>query len=91
VVIPGNDASFTITVTNNGDVNLTGIQVIDVLAPNCDRIIGLLSPGMSTGYTCTMVAPQTAMTNIASVTAIAPDASIVSSTSQASFTIGGSS
>jgi uncharacterized repeat protein (TIGR01451 family) len=51
-VLVGDDASFTIYVTNTGDVTLTGVTVSDPLAPGCDRLLSDLNPGLSTSYTC---------------------------------------
>ena len=42
-------ATFNITVTNNGDVPLTGVAVNDPLAPGCNRNIGDLAKGAPAG------------------------------------------
>ena len=60
-VVVGQPATFTIVVTNTGDVALSGVTVSDVVAPNCNRAAGsipllLASPATpnSFTYTCTM-------------------------------------
>ena len=60
-VVVGQTATFTIVVTNTGDVALSGVTVTDPVAPNCNRAAGsipllLASPATpnSFTYTCTM-------------------------------------
>src|SRR5690606_39926840 len=50
-VDPGGTAEFTITVTNTGDVDLTGVAVTDEQVPGCGRTIGDLPVGGSVTYT----------------------------------------
>lgn len=50
----GIDVTFEIVVTNTGDADLTNVVVTDVLAPQCDQIIGDLAVGDSFTYTCTV-------------------------------------
>ena len=64
-VTRGATATFTITVTNNGDVALTNVTVTDALSPNCNRTIGTLAPGASTSYTCTRANVTAGFTNVA--------------------------
>ena len=67
-IVSGTTVTFTIKVTNTGDVTLTNVVVTDALAPGCARtkadIAGLASmaPKASLGYDCTK----------ASVTAASP-------------------
>jgi uncharacterized repeat protein (TIGR01451 family) len=61
----GGAATFTITVTNTGDVALTNVTVSDPLSPNCNRTIGTLAPGASTSYTCTRANVTANFTNVA--------------------------
>jgi uncharacterized repeat protein (TIGR01451 family) len=61
----GGTATFTITVTNTGDVALTNVTVSDPLSPNCNRTIGTLAPGASTSYTCTRANVTANFTNVA--------------------------
>jgi uncharacterized repeat protein (TIGR01451 family) len=67
-VTKGGTATFTITVTNTGDVTLTNVVVSDVLSPNCDRNVGTLTPGQSVTYTCTKPNVQSDFTNVAVAT-----------------------
>jgi uncharacterized repeat protein (TIGR01451 family) len=67
-VTKGGTATFTITVTNTGDVTLTNVVVTDVLSPNCDRNVGTLNPGQSVTYTCTKQNVQSDFTNVAVAT-----------------------
>jgi uncharacterized repeat protein (TIGR01451 family) len=64
-VTRGGTATFTITVTNTGDVALTSVTVSDPLSPNCNRTIGTLAPGASTSYTCTRANVTANFTNVA--------------------------
>ena len=43
-VAKGGTAVFTITVKNNGDVDLTNVTVTDPRSPRCNRTIGNVSP-----------------------------------------------
>jgi uncharacterized repeat protein (TIGR01451 family) len=64
-VTVGNKATFTITVTNTGDVALTNVTVTDAQSPNCNRTIGTLAPGASSSYTCTRANVTSSFTNVA--------------------------
>ena len=67
--------TFTIQVTNTGDVRLNNVSVGDVVAPNCVRAnLGFLIPGATVSYTCNMT-PTTTVTNIATTTGIPADTS----------------
>ncbi len=71
-ILTGGDATFTITVSNNGDVDLSNVAVSDPLAPNCDNAIGDLTAGASTSYACTLTGVAADFTNTATVTAEDP-------------------
>ncbi|MFN8453778.1 MAG: hypothetical protein U0401_03755 [Anaerolineae bacterium] len=79
----GDSVTFTITVSNTGDVDLTGVEVGDPLASNCDRTIGNLAIGAITSYTCSLANVTTDFTNTAIVTGTPPVGSVVTSTDDA--------
>jgi uncharacterized repeat protein (TIGR01451 family) len=55
----GGTATFSITVTNTGNVTLTDVHVVDPLSPNCNRTkadipaLASMIPGAAVTYTCT--------------------------------------
>jgi len=67
-VVSGEDATFTITVTNPGPVDLVNVEVTDPLAPDCDNVIGDLAIDASVTYTCTVTGVTAGFTNVATVT-----------------------
>ena len=67
-ITSGGTATFTITVTNIGDVALTNVTVTDARSPNCNKTIGTLAPGASTSYTCTKPNVTASFNNVAVVT-----------------------
>ncbi len=71
-VEPGDSVTFTIVVTNTGNVDLSNVAVTDPLAPDCDATIGDLAVGASTSYDCTVAAVTAAFTNVATVTGEGP-------------------
>jgi uncharacterized repeat protein (TIGR01451 family)/LPXTG-motif cell wall-anchored protein len=55
VAVPkGTDHTWTITVTNTGDVTLTDVTVTDVVSPSCDSVLGTMAPGASEAYECAL-------------------------------------
>ncbi len=78
----GGDALFTITVTNTGDVDLTGVTVTDAVAPSCATSIGDLAAGASSTHTCTLTVTAD-LTNTATVTAVDPLANTISASDTA--------
>ena len=72
VVPAGGTATFTIFVTNTGDITLTNVVVSDPLAPNCDRTIGTLGVGQSSSYTCTVPGVTQGFTNLATASGQPP-------------------
>ena len=73
-IASGGTATWTIVVTNTGDVTLTNVTVADPLAPNCvSSTIGTLAPAASsTAYTCTLSGVTAGFTNIATATGTPP-------------------
>src|SRR5439155_160041 len=52
-ILTGSTATFTIKVTNTGDVDLTNVTVNDAKTPSCNKVVGNLAKGASTSYDCT--------------------------------------
>jgi len=72
-VSEGDTVEFKITVTNTGNVTLSEVVVTDVLSPDCDRTFGgILIPGESVSYECSVDSILVAFTNVAVVTATPP-------------------
>ncbi|MBP2475726.1 putative repeat protein (TIGR01451 family)/LPXTG-motif cell wall-anchored protein [Crossiella equi] len=46
-LLSGQEAQFTVVVTNTGDVPLTGVVLSDPVAPGCSVTVGDLAPGQS--------------------------------------------
>src|SRR5204862_870514 len=63
VVRDGDTVTFTIKVTNTGDVDLSNVTVTDPLTGSCAKTIGDLAKGASTSYTCTTDALHASFTN----------------------------
>ena len=72
IVAAGGDVTFTIVVSNTGNVTLdpVSVSVSDVLAPDCDTSdLGSLAPGASAApYTCVVVNVTVGFTNVAEAT-----------------------
>jgi uncharacterized repeat protein (TIGR01451 family) len=66
-VVSGSTVTFTISVTNTGVVDMENVTVTDALAPDCDKDLGVLDAGDSTGYTCTVAEVVTDFINSATV------------------------
>jgi hypothetical protein len=67
VVAPGETVTYTITVTNTGNVALHDVVVSDPKVPACNRTIGDLAPGQSVSYICSFVVTEP-IDNVATVT-----------------------
>ena len=71
-VVSGDDVTFTITLTNTGDVTLSNVTVVDPIAPACNTSIPSMAPGAVQSYTCTLTSVTTDLTNVASASASDP-------------------
>ncbi|HMQ37536.1 MAG TPA: LPXTG cell wall anchor domain-containing protein [Micropruina sp.] len=73
IIHAGETATFQIVVTNSGQTVLTGVRVVDALAPECARSdLGTLQPGESTSYTCTLANVTGGLVNVATASAQPP-------------------
>lgn len=70
LVVEGGNATFSITVTNIGNVPLTGVTVTDPLATDCNKTIGSLAVGAQQSYICQSGAITADLTNVANVSAL---------------------
>jgi|GEM_PF-7059734 len=57
-VVAGKPVTFSITVTNTGDVPLRHVEVTDPNAPDCERVIDFLDVLESISYDCVVVVGQ---------------------------------
>ena len=87
VVRAGDTVTYTITVTNSGTANLTNVTVTDLAVPACDKAVGALVSKAFSSYTCTAVAGTAGVTNVAKVTATAPEGPPVSAEASASYSV----
>ena len=84
----GGTATFQITVTNTGDVELTNVTVTDASTPDCNRSLGTLAPGQSAPtYTCTRPNVTAAFDNVAVAAGVPAVGSSVSATDAAPVTV----
>ncbi len=70
-VAPGAEVTFTIRVTNTGDVALSNVGVSDPLAPDCDAQFATLIAGQYEAYSCTLADVGADFVNRATVTGTA--------------------
>jgi uncharacterized repeat protein (TIGR01451 family)/LPXTG-motif cell wall-anchored protein len=69
----GDTVTFEITVTNTGNVTLSEVIVEDVLSPDCDRTFGgILVPGETVTYECTVEDVMEGFTNVATTRGLPP-------------------
>jgi len=77
-VAVGGTATFSITVTNTGNVTLTDVHVVDPLSPNCNRTkadipaLASMAPGAAVTYSCTRPNVRAAFDNVATATGTPP-------------------
>jgi len=89
----GGTATWTIVVTNTGQVTLTNVRVTDPLAPDCNRTsaqipaLASMAPGASLSYTCSLANVTASFTNVATDTGTPPTGPDVSATDTAHVTV----
>jgi uncharacterized repeat protein (TIGR01451 family) len=74
----GASATFAITVTNVGKVDLASVIVDDPRALECSRALGALAVGSSASYQCSVPDVTLPFTNVVVVTATTPAGQVVS-------------
>ncbi len=61
----GDDATFTVSITNTGTIALQGVSVTNATTPACNRSgLGPLAPGQSTTYNCMRENVNTSFLNV---------------------------
>jgi uncharacterized repeat protein (TIGR01451 family) len=85
-VIEGETATFTITVTNTGNVALNNLTVSDPLVPACAKSQSALTVGEVLSYSCSLSTVVASFTNTATATA-EWESSTVTSTDTALVTV----
>jgi uncharacterized repeat protein (TIGR01451 family) len=85
----GGTATFHITVTNNGNVTLTNVNVSDPLSANCNRDLGTLAVGASQTYTCTRSNVRKKFVNTAEAVGTAPNGTIIRASATAPVKVSG--
>jgi uncharacterized repeat protein (TIGR01451 family) len=92
-ILIGQTASFSITVTNDGDSPLANVVVTDALAPGCARTkadipaLALMAPGATVTYTCTLANVTSSFTNVAVATGTPPVGPNVTAQDTAAVTV----
>lgn len=86
VVIEGETATFTIAVTNTGNVALSNLNVADPLAPSCIKSETSLAVSQTVTYSCSLSNVLASFINTATATAVWESVT-VTSTDTASVTV----
>jgi uncharacterized repeat protein (TIGR01451 family) len=84
----GGTVTFTIGITNSGDVPLGPVAVHDPLAPACDRSFADLAPGGAIRYNCGSPRVAASFTNTVYVTATTPGGALLAARDEARVVIG---
>ncbi|MCB0178594.1 MAG: DUF11 domain-containing protein, partial [Anaerolineae bacterium] len=85
----GQPVTFTISVTNTGNVTLSPVTVTDVLASSCDRTFGSLAATAVQIYACNVSNVTAGFTNTAVVSGTSPSGIVVTSTDSAEVEVVG--
>ncbi len=80
-------ASFTIKVTNSGNVALHAVTVSDPASPGCNKSLGSLAVGASRSYQCSRSAVASSFTNVATANGTSPKGKHVTATDHAKVTV----
>jgi uncharacterized repeat protein (TIGR01451 family) len=83
----GGKATFTIKVTNTGDVTLTDVKVTDPNSTGCNKSLGTLAVGQTKTYTCTKDGVSANFTNVATATGKPPTGATVRATDNANVRV----
>lgn len=86
-VLNGGAATFTIVITNTGNVTLSSVAVSDPLAPDCNRSGLTLAAGLGQTYTCTRANVAADFTNTASVSGVSPQSVTVNASDTAAVDV----
>ena len=92
-IASGTTATFTITVTNSGQLSLSNVTVSDPLAPACSMgpsqiaALGSMAPGASVTYNCALANVTASFTNVATATGLASNGQTVQATDTAAVTV----
>ncbi|WIY04620.1 hypothetical protein QRX60_12505 [Amycolatopsis mongoliensis] len=83
----GDTVTFTLVVTNTGDVPLTDVSIADSRTPACAQSIGTLPPGALQHHSCTVNAGTDSFVSSATATGTDPTNRQVSATDEAAYTV----
>ncbi|WIV59744.1 DUF7507 domain-containing protein [Amycolatopsis nalaikhensis] len=83
----GDTVTWTVTVTNTGDVPLTAVQLADEQVPGCAKPLGTLEPRATQTRTCTTIAGPAGLTNRPSATGTDPTNRPVTAAAEATFAV----
>ncbi len=83
----GDTVTFTLVVTNTGDVPLTGVSIADSRTPACAQTIGTLPPGALRHHSCTVNAGTDNFVSSATANGTDPTNRQVSATDDAAYTV----